>query len=137
LKKGGVYDGKLGNEIRVLALRRNEEVPREEVVPGHFGIDAQRHAIALVGTGVAIEGIDLSLREIGGDPLEKRVKPVGVNRLVRFAPIDVRFAGGFSNEVLILRRAPGVRTRVDDELAGGAEDAFASSDRVFDQRGSR
>jgi hypothetical protein len=49
----------------------------------------------------------------------------------------VRFAGGFPNEVLILWRAAGMRTRVHDELSAGAEDAFASSDCVFDQRGSR
>ena len=104
MKKGRVYDGKLGNEIGFPALRRNEEVSCEEIVPGHFGIDAQRYAIALVGTSVAIERIGLSLREIGRHSLEKRVEAIGVNRLVRFTPIDVRFAGGFPNEVLILWR---------------------------------
>lgn len=137
MEKGCVYKRKLGNEIRLRALRRNEEVPCEEIVPGHFGIDAQRYAIALVSTGVAIERIGFSLREVGRHSLEKRVEAVGVNRLVRFAPIDVRFARRFSNEVLILWRAAGMRTRVHDELPAGAEETFASSDCVFDQRGSR
>ena len=131
LEKGRVYNGKLGNEIRLRALRRNEEVPGEKIVPGHFGIDAQRYAIALVGTSVAIERIGLSLREIGRHSLEKRVE------LAARVLVDVPNAGGFPNEVLILWRAAGMRTRVHDELSAGAEDTFASSDRVFDQRGSR
>lgn len=55
MEKGRIDNGKLGDEIRLRAFRRNEEVPGEEIVPGHFGIDAQRYAIALVGAGVAIE----------------------------------------------------------------------------------
>ena len=48
-----------------------------------------------------------------------------------------RFARGFPDEELILWRAAGMRPRIDDQLAVGAQNSFAARDRVFDQRGRR
>jgi hypothetical protein len=49
----------------------------------------------------------------------------------------VFFARAFANEELVFRGASGVRSRVDDQLAVAAENAFAAAERVFDQFGGR
>jgi hypothetical protein len=47
------------------------------------------------------------------------------------------FARGLANEELVLRRAAGMRTGVDDQLSAGSENALAAFNRVLDQLGCR
>jgi hypothetical protein len=65
--------------------------------------------------------------------VEQRVEARGIDRLVGIAPVDMVLAPGLFDEELVLRRAAGVRARVDDQLAVAAQDAFAAPYSVFDQ----
>ena len=126
LEQRRVDDGELGREIRVGPLGRDEEMVREKIVPGELGVHADRQAIVLVGADVTVQRVDFAFGEIGCRRVPQRVEPLGVDRLVRIAPVDVVFARGFFDEELVLRRAAGVRPRVDDELPVASEDAFAA-----------
>ena len=106
---------------------------REQAVPRELGVHAHRNAIAFVGADVTVELIDVAFGEIGLHAIEQRVEARRLDRLIGVAPVDVIFAGGLLDEELVLRRAAGMRTRVDDQLAVAAEDAFAAPHRVFDE----
>ena len=63
-----------GDEVRVRPLRRDEQVAREKVVPSQLGVDADRQAIAFVGTDVAVERVDFAFGEVRRDAIPQRVE---------------------------------------------------------------
>jgi hypothetical protein len=71
-------------------------------VPCQLGIDPNRNAVAFVGTDIAVQRVGFAFGKIGRNSFPKRVEAVGVDRLVRFAPIDVRFARWLPDEELVL-----------------------------------
>jgi hypothetical protein len=106
-------------------------------MPGQLRVHTQRHAIAIVGSDVAVQGIGFAFREIGRHALPEGVELGFVDGLVRVVPVDVRLTRGLADEELVFGRAPGMRPRVDDELAVLAEYAFAPRQRLFDELGNR
>jgi hypothetical protein len=109
---------------------------REKILPRELGVDAHGDAVVLVGADVAIEHVRIALREIRSDAIPKRIEGFQRDRSVGIAPIDVLLARRFLDEELVLRRAPRVRARIDDQLAVGAEDTLATAYRVLDQFGN-
>ena len=133
LEKRRVDDGELRLESRNGCFRRDEEMMREEIVPRKFAIDANRHAIALVGADVAIECVHVAFGEIGFDLAQQCIEDAGIDRTIRVAPIDVRFTRWFANERFVFRRAARVRAGIDDELAVTPKDALTAPQRMFHQ----
>ena len=82
LEERRVDDGKLRHEIGDRPFGCDEKMACKKIVPGELGVDAQRHAITFVRADVAVEGVDLSLGEIGGDAFKKGIEAFGVDRLV-------------------------------------------------------
>ena len=137
VEKRRIDNGELRNEVGRRRLWRDEKMMREQIMPGEFGVDADRNAIAFVGAGVAIQRVDFALGKVRADAIPECVELRGFDRLVRRAPVDMRFARRLAHEELIFRRAPGVRTRIDDELSAWSEHALATFDRMFDELRNR
>ena len=133
LEERRVDDGELRNEAGVGRLRRDEQMVREQTVPCELGVHAHGNAIAFVGADVAVALIDVAFGQISLHAIEQCVEARRLDRLIGVAPVDMILARGLLNEELVLRRAPRVRTRVDDQLAVAAEDSFAAPHRVFDE----
>ena len=136
MEQRGVDDGELGRKVRIGVLGRDEEMTCEEVVPGQLGVDAQRNAIAFVGSDVTVQRVGFPFGEIGRHAIPERVELGFVDRLVRVVPVDVGLTRWLANKELVLGGAPGMRPRVDDELAVLAQYAFAARQRLFDQLGN-
>ncbi len=117
--------------------RRDEEMTREETMPRKLGVDSQRHAIAFVGTDIAIETVGFPFGEIGGDAIPERVEARRFDRLVRIVPVDVLLAGRLPHEEFVFRRATRMRSCIDDELARRPEYPLTASNGMLDQRGTR
>ena len=118
-------------------LRRDEEMTREQVVPGELGVDAQRHAIAFVGADVAVQRVGFPFREIGRHAIPERVE-LG-SSIAWFASFQSMCASldGSRTKNLSLGERP-VCGRVSTmSWPSCAEYAFAARERMLDELGNR
>ena len=125
-----------GKKSGAVGVGRDEEIAREEVVPGKFGDDADRQAITLVGADIAVERVELAVGESTSrrEPTARRTSP---RRWLGWSsPQSMCARCRLADEEFILRRAAGMLARIDDQLAVGAQHAFAARQRVLDERGS-
>ena len=137
MKERGIDHRELRAESRHRILGCNEKMMREEVVPGELAVDANRHAIPLVGADVAIQRIHVALGEVGFDLFEERIEDRLVDRAIGVAPVDILFARRFFDERFVFGRTPGVGTRIDDELPVAPKDALTMPQCMLDELGWR
>ena len=131
---GRVDHGKFRREIDRRDIGCDEEIAREERVPCVLRDDANGQTIPFVGTDERIECVDLALGKIRRHTPEQSVERFRVDRFVRVAPIDMRFASRFAHEKLIFWRATRMFARFHHELPVGTKLPFAAPQGVLVQR---
>ena len=124
IEERGVEHGELRREVIDAVGRIDEEVAREKALPRVLRHDAHGQAIARVGSDVTIERVDVLAGQILGDAREQRVEDAGFDRLVGFAPVDMRLAARLFDEEFVVRRTARPLAGFDHELTIRAEDRF-------------
>src|SRR5581483_2606793 len=129
-----VQHGELRGEGLIAVRRVDEEVAREEAVPGELGDDTDRQPVARIGPDVAVQREDVLAAQILPDSSEERVEARRVDLLV-VGPVDVRLAARLPHEELVLRRAAGVLAGVGAELPVRAEDRLTAAQSLLVELG--
>ena len=113
LRLGGIDEHRLREE-RVVRVRRE---------------DADREAVLGIGAAEGVDHVEVALLEVRDDlpaqPVEVLLGDLGV----RVAPPDAVLGAGLAHDELVLRRAAGEASRVDDERPVLGEDGFAAIER--------
>ncbi len=137
MKGWRIDHGELGSVRRKRRGIEDEQVAREEVVPGVFVDHPNGETIFRVGAGEAIQDVE----PLAGQRTEQiAVKGVEMRRLHRpvdRAPGDVGLARRLAHDELVVRRAAGVLARAASQRTVLGEDRLLPSKRLFVQRGSR
>src|SRR4051794_3781396 len=103
-------------------------------MPGAVADHPNRQTVFRVGSGVEVLHKQLTALQISEKPLMQAVELLGRDRLVDRAPGDRLFGAWLIHDVFVLRRAPGMKTGVDDEAAAEPDLALAAADRLLVQK---
>ena len=137
LEAGRIDDREFG---RVRGVRRridDEEISREEIVPGQLVDHADRKPVDRIGARVDILDEEFFARQRAQQIPMKRVELGRIHRPVDLAPVDLRFAGRFTDDEFVIRRTPGVLARPAGQRSLGGDDAFLAANRSLVESGSR
>ena len=113
----------------------DEEVTREQAVPGVLGDDADGEPVAAVGAGVTVLHEQLGAAQRRQHVLVQAVEVLDRHRPVRAAPGDVMLARRFPDDELVVRRAAGVMTGSADQRAFSGQQPFATADGLLVEHG--
>jgi hypothetical protein len=83
-----------------------------------------------VGGGERVHDVDVPRVEVGDDFCAEVLEVLLGQRLVDLAPPDAIFGTGLADDELVLRRAAGEATGVDDERTTLGETALAACERM-------
>ncbi len=128
----GVEDQGLRLHLLELRLRWiDEERLREERVPGALADHAHGDAVSRIGAREGVDDVDVALaepqRHLVAEPLEVLLGELAVD----VTPPDPPLGTGLADDELVLRGAPRVHARVDDERAAFGKPRLASGERVL------
>src|SRR5712692_3690336 len=129
-------DGEVGLEAeQVVRGRADEEVAREQAVPGELGDNADVQAVPRIGAGEHVLGVDVVARaeliHAPQQPFEARAR----DGLVARVPPDGTLAGGLFDEELVLGRPAGVAPGFGGQGARGYDRGLISAYRVLVEHG--
>jgi hypothetical protein len=79
---------------------------------------------------MAVERVDILAVEVGRDAREQRVELGRLDRSV-VAPVNVGLAAGFADEKLVLGRAAGVFSGLDEQLAVDSQRRLVLAERML------
>ena len=133
LERWAVDDGELRHVPGHIV--EDEEVAREQAVPGVLGDDADGEPVAAVGAGVTVLHEQLGAAQRRQQVLVQAVEVLDRHRPVRAAPGDVLLARRFPDDELVVRRAAGVVTGSADQRAFSGHEPFAAADGLLVQHG--
>src|SRR5207248_11026514 len=137
LEARGVDDG----EFRRVRTRRvfidDEQVAREETVPGELRDDADREAELRVGAGKAVLDEQFLAFERAEQFAVQKVELRRLHRPVHLAPGDVMFARRVADDEFVVRRAAGMLTCAAGERSFGGDHRLAPLHGLFVERGRR
>ena len=136
LEAGNLDDGELGRVLRQLpVLRRDEQVAREQAVPGELRDHADRQPEAPVGADMAVLNEHFLALEIGRHAPVDVTEHVRRDRAVDGAPPDVRIGRGLLHDVLVVGRAAGVDAGHGDQGPAVGDLRFAAPHRLLVEGG--
>ncbi len=111
----------------------NQEVAREQRMPGAFRHQAHRQLVPAIGAAPQVLDEQVFLGEVRANAQVERVENVAGNRLIDLAPGDVGFDGGMPHDELVLGRAAGVGRGVDDQGSALGKASAAAPDGLLHQ----
>ena len=136
LEAGRLDDG----ELRLVAgqfpiRRRDEQVAREQAVPGELRDHADRQAVVAIGAGMAVLDEHLLALEIGDHAPVDVVEDLRRDRAVDRAPPDVRRGRRLLHDVLVVGRAPGMGAGHGDQRPAFGDLRLAAPHRLLVESG--
>jgi hypothetical protein len=136
---GRVQDERVRLEVQKLLLARlDEERLREERMPRRVGDHAHEQAVRGVGARERVHDVEVMPVQVVHDLFAEAFEVLLVHRLVDVAPRDAVFGLRLAHEELVLGRAAGVASGVDDERAALREPPLLVDERVcVEERGRR
>jgi hypothetical protein len=121
---------RMAGRLRV-PIRADEHMAGEKAVPGVFSDDANRDPIFRIGASEAVLHIYIFSPQVGQNLLAQLVEVGLLERTVHLAPPDVFLRRRLTHDELIVRSAPGVLARVDDQRPQMRDAPFAAPDGMF------
>ena len=117
----------------LLRVGPDEQLPREQIVPGQLADHADGHAVFRVGADEAILHVDVVALPEGHHLGVQAVEMGFGERLIDVAPLHVGVGGFVAHDEFVLGRTPGELAGADYERAAAGEIAFAALDGVLQQ----
>ena len=125
-----VQDDVVGLEIcQLLGSRADEDVAREQCLPGAGGDETHPHAMRRIGAGVKVLGEQFLALQVGLHARLQHGELLRREAVVDLAPPDLAGDRGFVDDELVLRRATGVHAGRDHQRAIDRQLTFVAPQR--------
>ena len=100
---------------QVFRLVLNEQITREQAVPGVLGDDADRHPVGRIGTRITVLHVHVFHLQIGRHALVQGLEILLRDRFVDGAPPDLVVTVDLVDDELVVRRTTRVMPGADNQ----------------------